>query len=70
MNVEYTEWGKETKTIGSSLVVQPAAGLVDEIPKEAKLVIINKEPTSYDRKADLVIRESCGQVLEEILNRL
>lgn len=52
--------------IGSSLVVQPAARLVDEIPPEAKLVIINNDKTPYDSKADLVIRESCGQVLEEV----
>ena len=52
--------------IGSSLVVQPAARLVDEIPPEAKLVIINNDKTPYDSKADLVIHESCGQVLEEV----
>lgn len=52
--------------IGSSLVVQPAARLVDEIPQEAKLVIINNDETPYDSKADLVIHESCGQVLEEV----
>ena len=56
--------------IGSSLVVQPAAGLVDEIPQDAKLVIINNDPTPYDRKADLVIHESCGQVLEEVITNL
>ena len=54
----------------SSLVVQPAAGLVDEIPQDAKLVIINNDPTPYDRKADLVIHESCGQVLEEVITNL
>lgn len=50
--------------IGSSLLVQPAARLVDEIPIEAKLVIINNDKTPYDSKADLVIHESCGDVLE------
>jgi len=50
--------------IGSSLLVQPAARLVDEIPVEAKLVIINKDTTPYDSKADLIIRENCGGVLE------
>jgi len=50
--------------IGSSLMVQPAARLVDEIPVEAKLVIINQGETPYDSKADLVIRDNCGEVLE------
>lgn len=56
--------------IGSSLVVQPACRLVDEIPVEAKLVIINHDKTPYDSKADLVIRESCGQVLGEAVASL
>lgn len=56
--------------VGSSLVVQPAARLVDEIPVEAKLVIINNDKTPYDSKADLVIHESCGQVLGEVIDAL
>ena len=54
--------------IGSSLVVQPAARLVDEIPQDAKLVIINNDKTPYDSKADLVIHESCGEVLEAVVS--
>lgn len=57
-------------SIGSSLVVQPACRLVDEIPIEVKLVIINKDKTPYDGKADLVIRESCGEVLDNVVNSL
>jgi NAD-dependent deacetylase len=56
--------------IGSSLVVQPACCLVDEIPKDAELVIINNDPTPYDGKADLVIHESCGAILEKVVNEL
>lgn len=56
--------------IGSSLLVQPACGLVDEIPAEAKLVIINNDKTPYDGKADLILRESCGKVLEDAVNEL
>lgn len=56
--------------IGSSLLVQPAARLVDEIPVEAKLVIINKDKTPYDTKADLVIHEACGGVLELAVKNL
>lgn len=53
--------------IGSSLVVRPACSLVGEIPPTAKLVIINNDKTPYDNKAELVIRESCGQVLEDVM---
>ena len=56
--------------IGSSLLVQPAAGLADEIPQDAKLVIINKDKTPYDGRADLIIRENCGEVLERTVNEL
>lgn len=56
--------------VGSSLVVQPACRLVDEIPMNAKLVIINNDKTPYDSKADLVIHESCGKVLEEAVNEV
>lgn len=56
--------------IGSSLLVQPACGLVDEIPQDAKLVIINQDKTPFDGKADLVIHESCGKILEDIINEM
>lgn len=52
--------------IGSSLLVQPAAGLVGEIQRGARLVILNREVTPYDHRADLIIRESCGQALDDI----
>ena len=42
---------------GTSLVVYPAAGLIDYFGGD-KLVLINKSPTSRDRMADLVIRLS------------
>jgi NAD-dependent deacetylase len=49
---------------GSSLVVYPAAGF-PEIAKEngASLVIVNRDPTSLDRAADLVIHDSIGDTL-------
>lgn len=56
--------------IGSSLLVQPAARLVAEIPNVARLVIINKDKTPYDSKAQLIIRENCGEVLEAALKEL
>jgi NAD-dependent deacetylase len=49
--------------IGTSLQVQPAAGLVRELPKTGKLVIITESDTPYDRLAHLRIKEKCGDVL-------
>jgi len=53
-------------TIGTSLVVYPAAGF-PKLAKEigAKLIIINNEPTDFDPIADLVIREQIGKVFSE-----
>lgn len=50
---------------GTSLVVYPAAGLVNYYNGH-KLVVINKSPTPMDRKADLVIAGSIGEVLGNI----
>jgi NAD-dependent deacetylase len=51
---------------GTSLVVYPAAGLVQHY-SGSKLVLINKSLTSYDNKANLVIHESIAQVLSEAI---
>lgn len=56
--------------IGSSLVVAPAYTLIGEINEYCKLVIINNDKTQYDSKADLVIRENCGEILEKAINEL
>ena len=55
-------------SVGSSLVVQPAAGL-PLIAKQggAKLIIINREPTPLDDSADLVFHAEIGQVLPTIV---
>ena len=47
---------------GTSLVVYPAAGLIDYY-RGNKLVLINKAATARDSQADLVISDSIGQVL-------
>jgi NAD-dependent deacetylase len=50
--------------VGSSLSVQPAAGLVRVAAEAgARIVIINASPTPYDRVADALIREPIGTVL-------
>ena len=48
---------------GTSLVVYPAAGFVNYF-RGSKLVLINKEPTGMDARADLVIYDSIGKVMK------
>ncbi len=50
---------------GTSLVVYPAAGLIDYY-RGNKLVVINKAPTSRDGMADLVISGPIGEILSKI----
>ncbi|MCD8037027.1 MAG: NAD-dependent protein deacylase [Clostridiales bacterium] len=52
---------------GTSLNVYPAAGLIDYY-KGNKLVLINKSETPYDGRADLIIRESIGEVFKQVLD--
>lgn len=50
---------------GTSLVVYPAAGLINYY-KGKKLVLINMSPTPRDEEADLIIRAPIGQVFSQI----
>ena len=50
---------------GTSLAVYPAAGLIDYFGG-GRIVLINKTPTPYDRRADLVIPAPIGEVLGRI----
>lgn len=50
---------------GTSLVVYPAAGLINYFRGE-NLILINKSQTSCDHKATLVIHQPIGQVLGQI----
>lgn len=50
---------------GTSLVVYPAAGLIDYY-RGHKLVLVNKSSTPRDRIADLIIKEPIGQVFSQI----
>ncbi|WP_297417789.1 NAD-dependent protein deacylase [Clostridium sp.] len=52
---------------GTSLIVYPAAGLINYFTGK-NLVLINKSSTSADSKADLVINDSFGKVLSEALS--
>ena len=54
--------------LGSSLRVQPAAGLCRvAVRAGARLVVVNADPTPYDDLADAVLRESIGAVLPALL---
>ena len=50
---------------GTSLMVYPAAGLIDYY-RGNKLVLINKSVTPMDSRADLLIQESLGKVFSQI----
>ena len=54
---------------GTSLVVYPAAGLIDYFRGE-NLVLINKSTTSADNKADLIINDDIAKVLSTAVNNL
>ena len=50
---------------GTSLVVYPAAGLIDYF-QGSHLVLINKSATARDTRADLVITDPIGEVFSQI----
>lgn len=54
---------------GTSLVVYPAAGLINYF-RGRNLVLINKSSTSADSKADLVINDDIAKVMREAVNEL
>ena len=50
---------------GTSLTVYPAAGLVNYY-RGNRLVLINRDETPYDTRADLVLHESLGSVFSKL----
>lgn len=52
---------------GTSLVVYPAAGLVNYF-KGKRLVLINKQQTDVDVRADLVLHDSLGKVFGNLVD--
>ncbi|MFB7498546.1 NAD-dependent deacetylase [Streptomyces sp. NPDC056161] len=57
--------------VGSSLQVQPAAGLAGVAADHgARLIVVNAEPTPYDDRAHEVVREPIGTSLPALLSRL
>ncbi|MBV8463182.1 MAG: Sir2 family NAD-dependent protein deacetylase [Acidimicrobiales bacterium] len=54
--------------VGTSLAVYPAAGLVPVAAERgAAIVIVNAEPTPYDRLADAVVREPISRSLPVVV---
>lgn len=51
---------------GTSLKVYPAAGLLHYYNGD-KLILMNKTPTPYDSKANYVIQDSIGKVMQSLL---
>ena len=54
---------------GTSLVVYPAAGLINYFSGD-HLVLMNATPTSADAHADLIIREPVGATLDRVTDQL
>ena len=55
--------------VGSSLVVQPAAGLPRRARRlGASLVIVNREPTPLDDQADVVVHGEAGTLLPALVD--
>ncbi len=50
---------------GTSLTVYPAAGLINYY-RGKRLVLINRDETPYDNRADLVIHDSLGTVFSQL----
>ena len=50
---------------GTSLTVYPAAGLLQYYSGD-RLVLINRDVTPYDSRADLVFHESLGDVFSQL----
>ena len=50
---------------GTSLTVYPAAGLINYY-RGNRLVLINRDETPYDHRADLVFRNSLGDIFAEL----
>ena len=50
---------------GTSLTVYPAAGLIDYY-RGSRLVLINRDPTPKDDRADLMIHDTLGNVFSQL----
>jgi NAD-dependent deacetylase len=56
--------------LGTSLLVYPAAGLPGYRPWNARMVIVNRDPTPLDAEAQLVINGDLCEVMAEIIDEV
>ncbi|MBQ7714685.1 MAG: NAD-dependent protein deacylase [Clostridia bacterium] len=54
---------------GTSMTVYPAAGFVSYFRGDT-VILINRDPTPFDSRADLIIRDPVGAVMSEALSLL
>jgi NAD-dependent deacetylase len=54
---------------GTSLTVQPAAGLVSAC-RDGRMILVNRTPTPFDKEVGLVIRDPVGRVLAAVTDML
>jgi len=64
--IDYIERAETLIVGGTSLAVYPAASFINYF-RGQYLVLINKAPTAYDKMATLVINDSIGKILKEIV---
>lgn len=65
-SIQYIQNADLLIVAGTSLTVQPASGLINYFGGK-HIVLINKNKTQYDNKADLIINESLGKVFKVII---
>jgi len=63
--VDYISKANLLIVAGTSLTVYPASGLINYFRGD-NLVLVNKDKTPYDSRADLVINEPLGEVFSQI----
>lgn len=67
--IELTAAADALLIIGTSLAVYPAAGLLNYY-RGHKLILVNKTPTPYDNRANVLIRDSAGKTMKSIVTIL
>ncbi|NLZ48025.1 MAG: NAD-dependent protein deacylase [Clostridiales bacterium] len=65
-SIDYIAKSQVLIVAGTSLTVYPAAGLIRYF-KGKELILINKTPTPYDKLAHIVINDSVGKTLRNVL---
>jgi NAD-dependent deacetylase len=66
--ISLAQGAKLLLVVGTSLEVWPVAGLPEEtLTHGGKLAIVNRDPTPYDHRAELVVHASAGEVLHACL---